>query len=89
MTDENHTHQEQEEECLLCLNPKNMVELHFVLLEHNLEVGDYVLKRGQKKGYIVVMDNGEEVVHEHLENAILLLLRMVGIYTKKDQTIPA
>jgi hypothetical protein len=70
-----------EHECTLCINPTTLNELSETLKQYKLEIGEYILK-SDGAHYIVVLDNGEEVQHEHLETAVMMLLRMVSEYTK-------
>jgi hypothetical protein len=70
--------------CPSCINPLTLEELAQLLQSHNLEIGEYTLKFDGVQ-YVVVLNNGEENKYEHLDTALLLLVTMVGEYTKKGQ----
>lgn len=71
--------------CPSCINPQTIDGLSQLLQSHNLEIGEYTLKSDGSQ-YIVVLNNGEQCEHESIEDALLLLVTMVGEYTEKEQT---
>lgn len=64
--------------------PKTLDELEQTLQSHKLEIGEYALKKCSG-GYIVILNNGEEVSEETLENALLWLVLLVGEYTLREK----